>query len=67
MASQMLRDRQGRRIGEIEVRSNGSMIGFDSRGMRVGEYNPRTNSTTDETGMRIGEGNLLSFLIASKF
>jgi|GEM_PF-1608761 len=63
MADQILKDRNGNRIGSIETRSDGTQIGKDKNGNRRGEYDPKRNITKDKNGNRVGEGNLLSSLI----
>ncbi len=63
MNKQVLRDRYGHRIGEIEETSNGKLILRDKNGSRKGEYDPRYNTTYDRTGRRVGEGNLLTMLL----
>jgi len=63
MADQVLKDRNGNRIGSIEIRSDGTQIGKDKNGNRRGEYDPKRNVTKDKNGNRVGEGNLLSVLI----
>lgn len=63
MADQALKDRNGNRIGAIEIRSDGTQIGKDKNGNRRGEYNPKTNTTKDKNGNVYGKGNLLSVLI----
>lgn len=63
MNRQVLRDRNGSRIGEIEETSDGKLILRDKNGSRKGEYNPRNNVTYDRRGRRVGEGNLLTMLL----
>jgi hypothetical protein len=63
MAEQVLKDRNGNKIGAIETRSDGTQIGKDKNGNRRGEYNPKTNTTKDKNGNIFGKGNLLSTLI----
>ena len=63
MAEQILKDRNGNKIGSIEVRSDGTQIGKDKFGNRKGEYDPKRNITKDKFGNKVGEGNLLSVLI----
>jgi len=63
MAEQVLKDRNGNKIGAIEIRSDGTQIGKDKNGNRRGEYNPKTNTTKDKNGNLFGKGNLLSALI----
>ncbi len=63
MADQVLKDRNGNKIGSIEVRSDGKQIGKDKNGNKRGEYDPKNNVTKDKNGNKVGEGNLLSTLI----
>jgi len=63
MAEQVLKDRNGNKIGAIEARSDGTQIGKDKNGNRRGEYNPKTNTTKDKNGNVLGKGNLLFALI----
>jgi len=62
MANEILRDRMGGRIGEIE-HQNDKLVLRDAMGHRLGEYSPRDNTTRDATGARIGTGNLLTTLL----
>ncbi len=62
MEREILRDRRGMRIGEIEER-NGKLILRDAKGIRKGEYDPKSNKTRDARGMTVGEGNLLAMLL----
>lgn len=62
MSQQILRDRNGVRIGIIESIGH-EMIGRDKNGVRVGVYNPNLDVTYDKNGVRVGSGNLLSSLI----
>jgi len=59
---EVLRDRAGRRIGEIETVS-GKQILRDEYGNRLGEYDPHTGMTRDRFGNRVGTGNLLLTLL----
>ncbi|WP_119157759.1 hypothetical protein [Caldimonas tepidiphila] len=63
MAYEVLRDRQGRRIAEIETRGDGKQVIRDPLGRRLGEYDPKSNVTRDAQGRRVGEGNLLVSLL----
>ena len=63
MAEQTLKDRNGNKIGSIEIRSDGIQIGRDKSGNKRGEFNPKTNITKDKNGNTFGQGNLLSVLI----
>ena len=62
MANEVLRDRSGNKIAEIET--NGSKrILRDKSGNRLGEYDQRDNATRDKNGNRIGSGDLLLTLL----
>jgi hypothetical protein len=62
MATEVLRDRYGRKIGE--VRHNGSVSTIhDQTGKKLGEYRSSSNTTHDHTGRKIGMGNLLTALL----
>lgn len=54
---QILRDRFGRRIGEIQTFGNSQVL-RDSQGRKVGEFDGKI--TRDGYGRKIGEGNLLT-------
>ena len=57
---QILKDRTGRTIGKI--RANGSRQElYDSMGKKLGYFDGRY--TYDNSGRRIGEGNLLATLL----
>ena len=60
MAKEVLRDRLGRRLGEIETCHGGVQVLRDPLGRRLGEYDPKSNVTRDPLGRRVGEGNLLT-------
>ncbi|OWY33947.1 hypothetical protein CEJ45_15075 [Herbaspirillum aquaticum] len=63
MAEQVLKDRNGNKIGTIEIRSDGTQVGKDKYGNKRGEYDPRNDVTKDRHGNRVGKGNLLAVLI----
>ena len=63
MADQILKDRNGNKIGSIEIRSDGTHVGKDKNGNKRGEYDPKRNVTKDRNGNKVGEGNLLAALI----
>jgi hypothetical protein len=63
MDRQILRDKNGNRIGEIETDGYGVQIARDVNNNRVGTYDPRFNKTYDRNGRCIGEGNLLASLL----
>ena len=59
---QVLRDRHGNRIGEIEI--NGSKrILRDKAGNRLGEYDSQSDQTRDKYGNPVGQGDLLTTLL----
>jgi hypothetical protein len=60
--SEVLRDRYGNRIGEIQTIGSKQIL-RDKYGNRLGEYDPRTNRTTDKYGRLVGSGNLLVGLL----
>ena len=62
MASQVLRDNKGARIGEIQ-NTGGKLVIRDAKGARKGEYDPKTNITRDARGAKVGTGNLLTTLL----
>ena len=62
MANQVLRDSRGVKIGEIQE-TGGRLVIRDARGVKKGEYDPKSNTTRDERGVRVGTGNLLTTLL----
>jgi hypothetical protein len=62
MATQILRDSRGVKIGEIQEQGSYLII-RDARGVKKGEYDTRNNTTYNERGVRIGTGNLLTTLL----
>jgi hypothetical protein len=56
-------NRNGRKIGSIEVRSDGLKIARNKSGRKLGEYNEDIDITFDANGRRYGTGNQLSALI----
>ncbi|MGU3329388.1 hypothetical protein ACLBXB_20855 [Methylobacterium mesophilicum] len=62
---QVLRDRRGQLIGRLEQqRAAGKIVARDARGLLVGVYESRTNTTRDAQGRLIGSGYLLPALLA---
>jgi hypothetical protein len=53
----------GQKVGYIETKSSGEMVGKLANGQTVGTYNPKTNKTKKANGQDYGTGNLLSALI----
>lgn len=60
MSSEVLKDRNGRKIGTIETSGNRSII-KDANGRKLGEYDGRV--TKDAHGRKVGDGNLLTMLL----
>ena len=60
--AQVLKDKNGNRIGEIRE-SSGRQVIVDKNGNRCGEYDPKTDTTKDKNGNRVGTGNLLATLL----
>ena len=63
MATQYLRDREGRTIGKIEDRDAGKIEIRDKFGRLAGSYDPKSNNTRDREGRSVGKGNLLTTLL----
>ena len=62
MSNQILKDAKGYKIGEIKE-SNGKLEIFDSKGYKKGEYDPKSNTTKNNLGYKVGNGNLLTTLL----
>jgi hypothetical protein len=60
--NQVLKDKNGNKLGEIKEQS-GRLIITDKTGNRRGEYDPKTNITKDKNGNKVGQGNLLATLL----
>ena len=58
--NQVLRDNNGRKIGEIIDQGTRQII-RDEHGRKLGEFDGKY--TRDDHGRRIGEGNLLTTLL----
>jgi len=63
MPTQDLRDRSGRLIGRIEIKSDGKQEIRDASGRLKGHYDPKSNQTRDSSGRLVGTGNLLTTLL----
>ncbi len=59
----ILKDKNGRRIGEIKDQGNNWQVAVNANGNKLGEYNRRTNETRDKNGRRLGTGSMLAGLI----
>ncbi|MCS7163564.1 MAG: hypothetical protein NZ845_00990 [Thermodesulfovibrio sp.] len=63
MNKEVLRDKNGRRIGEITEKRDGVLELRDRNGRYLGKYDPKRNETRDRNGRLIGKGNLLAMLL----
>jgi hypothetical protein len=59
---EVLRDRYGNRIGEIEFNGSKRVL-RDKYGDRLGEYDSHDNWTRDKYGNPVGQGDLLTTLL----
>jgi len=62
MANQVLRNSKGVKIGEIQE-TGGKLVIRDAHGVKKGEYDPKSNTTRNEKGVKVGTGNLLTTLL----
>lgn len=53
---------EGKCIGKLETRMDGSAELRDARGLLRAVYDPKSNQTRDKEGYVIGEGNILEQL-----
>jgi hypothetical protein len=60
---QVIRDPRGITLGRIATDATGRQRAYNTRGISLGEYDPRTNKTTDPRGITIVQGNILAALI----
>jgi len=63
MADQILKDAKGFTIGRITTAHNGVQTIKDPKGFTKGSYDPKTNTTKDARGFKVGNGNLLVTLL----
>jgi hypothetical protein len=63
MATQELKDTNGRLIGTIREGSYGRLEIFDESGWLKGTYDPQSDQTKDSSGRLVGTGNLLTTLL----
>ncbi len=60
MATEVLKDRLGRKIGEIRTNGSKQEI-YDKLGRKLGYYDGKY--TYDKLGRKVGSGNLLTTLL----
>ena len=58
--NQVLRDKRGNKLGEIQDQGTKQII-RDARGNKLGEFDGKV--TRDARGRKVGEGNLLTTLL----
>jgi hypothetical protein len=63
MADQILKDNKGHIIGKITTSPSGMQTIKDVKGHTKGTYDPKTNTTKDTKGLKVGSGNLLITLL----
>ena len=57
MKAQELKDKNGRLIGRI-VESGGKLVVKDKSGRTKGRYAPKTNTTSNISGRKVGTGKI---------
>jgi hypothetical protein len=62
MANEVLRDRDGSVIAQIEINGHKRIL-RDKVGNKIGEYDSRDNKTRDKYGNQVGTGDLLLTLL----
>jgi hypothetical protein len=60
---EVIRDRQGHKLGEVVRLSNGKQEARDPFGRKLGTYDPKSDQTRDPLGRLLTKGNTLSALI----
>ena len=63
MSNHTLRDRDNKRIGQINNLQDGDKEIRDASNRRLGYYDPDRDMTFDATGARVGSGDLLTTLL----
>jgi len=64
MEKQELKDKTGRKLGEIRIES-GLEVLYDRTGRKLGSFDPKNKTTKDKSGRTIGKGNLLVTLLVT--
>jgi hypothetical protein len=62
MSNEVLRDRLGNKIGEIEMNGHKRIL-RDKVGNKLGEYDPRDNKTRDKYSNVVGTSDILLTLL----
>ena len=63
MADQILKDNKGNIIGIITTSLTGIQTLKDAKGISKGTYDPKSNTTKDTRGQKVGSGNVLITLL----
>mgnify|MGYP001413854287 CR=1 FL=1 len=63
MALQVIKDKTGRRLGEIRETGPNKLTIYDATNRRKGEYDKTSDTTYDASNRRVGKGNLLATLL----
>ena len=63
---EVLRDATGNRIGVRQTRFDGVVVVRDAQFNKLGEYDPKTNTTRDGAGRKVGTGNHLMWLLTQE-
>ena len=63
MATTLIRDRDGKIIGRLDVQSNGDKLLRDFSGHILGRYKASSNLTLDFNGRIVGRGDCLTMLL----
>lgn len=64
MSYQTIKDAKGKVIGRIWTSGFGVQELKDSKGKKLGYYDPRTDITKTSNGRKVGKGNLLMTLLS---
>jgi hypothetical protein len=51
------------KVGEIRDGSGGKLSIYDARGVRLGDYDPKSDVTRDARGVKVSQGNTLASLL----
>lgn len=63
MSNQILKDAKGKVMGKIWTSGHGVQELKDSKGKKLGYYDPLTDVTKTRNGRKVGKGNLLLTLL----
>ena len=66
MATQIIKDPQGRIIAKVETFSSGDKTIHDKYGRILGRYDKRSDTTRDHFGRVVARGECLTLLIGNR-